>query len=501
MANLIGTETWSPLGQTTQVYKATHDGTGKRLSHIERSFISFTYGGKAIEDFGLIVTSDGEMERSVYANFSDLTETYDVWDGQVYWGSHFETNSLELTLSTDEMTENQLDNFREWFKPGQGKELILSEHPNRAIIARVSESPKLSMIPFEKKVDLKINNHAYETSTTVYRGNITLTFVMDEPYWYAKLNYMPTYVDKVTLESLTLDESNPNKVAALDDKDMRKIILEDGIPYQSLLSREMFLGGNLIVTLSMRVGTEAYIGQSYLGTITSTTPGFAINSVNSAYLFYSGTAPCKPRIQFSMLPVFNDQNYIVRPLNNMLNANAGYSNITIGDRVFKFTTPSILTGYNHALKIFEAQNGKDILSTINIIKESIKEFYSRAWAIACLNTYSLTAIITNDIINDLRGKMRQFIDETTPMTFIIDSETGSATGTFNVKVLDSTNIANASFKPIKENVGDMIRSDYLIIEGRNYLNSDGTISYENCKKITSSEELTNMLVFYKNMYL
>ena len=47
----------------------------------------------------------------------------------------------------------------------------------------------------------------------------------------------------------------------------------------------------------------------------------------------------------------------------------------------------------------------------------------------------------------------------------------------------------------------MVCSDYLTIEGRNYLNSDGAIVPENCHIITSNESLTDVLVFYQNMYL
>jgi hypothetical protein len=60
MANiLVGTEVESNNPTYTQVYSATHKGE-KSLSFMERSFISFTYGGKKIEDFGLIAVTDGE---------------------------------------------------------------------------------------------------------------------------------------------------------------------------------------------------------------------------------------------------------------------------------------------------------------------------------------------------------------------------------------------------------------------------------------------------------
>ena len=37
-----------------QVYSATHSGEGNPLSVLGRHFISFSYGGKKIEDFDLI---------------------------------------------------------------------------------------------------------------------------------------------------------------------------------------------------------------------------------------------------------------------------------------------------------------------------------------------------------------------------------------------------------------------------------------------------------------
>ena len=54
---------------------------------------------------------------------------------------------------------------------------------------------------------------------------------------------------------------------------------------------------------------------------------------------------------------------------------------------------------------------------------------------------------------------------------------------------------------IEENVGDMIRSNYLIIEGRDYLNSNGEIDINNCHQITTNETLKNVWVGYNNMYL
>ena len=490
MANLIGQENFNNLKTKSQVYLATHDGVGNSLPYMHRSFISFTFGGKAIEDFNLIATFDGTMENNLYASFSDSTSTYDVIDGQLYWGTRLEANQLSLKLSTDGMTEKHLDDFREWFSPGIIRELILSEHPNRAIFARVSERPVFSCLPFEQKTSLKISGIEYETSTTLYKGSITLSFVMDEPYWHTKINYMPSFINKKTLEKLENDDTNLNKVEALKDLDMIKIMLEDGIPHQSLLREDMFLGGNILVTSEARIGF-AQIGQTYLGIITTDSNGLTLKSDTPRKLFYCGTAKSLPIIKFSMELKFNDGNYITNPKNKIQNnelLEEEYSYIAIKDKKFKFTTSSILTNYNQAIKIFSLAESFNKAELLQQVRDVINEYYTRAWAIDCINNnFSKEGAI---------NQMRSFFISNL-VTFIINSKTGEAIGEFQIKMRNTQgNLENLS---IKQNVGDMIRSDYLIIEGRDYFNENGEI--EQYHEITTNEELTNMLIFYENMFL
>jgi len=74
--NTISTE------RKSQVFQATHDGEGRLLPSRYRSFISFSFGGKNIEDFNLIACCEGDtMTRRAYAEFEDLTTEYDIMDG------------------------------------------------------------------------------------------------------------------------------------------------------------------------------------------------------------------------------------------------------------------------------------------------------------------------------------------------------------------------------------------------------------------------------------
>ena len=97
-----------PLIETnkrTQVWQATHSEDGNRLPYMHRSFISFSYGGRNIEDFGLIATTVGDrISRNIYADFNNNTTDSNIFDGSIFHSSHYKANSLELTLATDGIT-------------------------------------------------------------------------------------------------------------------------------------------------------------------------------------------------------------------------------------------------------------------------------------------------------------------------------------------------------------------------------------------------------------
>jgi len=79
---LTGQEVETPAVSLSGVYKVTHDGAGNRLPLMYRSFISFTYGGKNIEDFGLIViTENNSIQKDLHASFKDIVSEPETIDG------------------------------------------------------------------------------------------------------------------------------------------------------------------------------------------------------------------------------------------------------------------------------------------------------------------------------------------------------------------------------------------------------------------------------------
>lgn len=498
---LIGNEVWSDEVRRGQVYQATHDGEGNRLPFMNRSFMSFSYGGKYIEDFNLIATLGDRLSKNVYAEFEDSTSDYDTMDGQYYWGTHMNTNTLEFTLSTDYITQVDLDNFKRWFRPGVERELILAEHPNRAIMARVSAPPAISMIPYGEAANIIIEETNYETMTTIYRGDITLSFVMDEPFWYGKLNYMPASINE---KMEIVDANSEGAINTKDNKDCLKIILEDGIPYQTSVNTKTFLGGEFRVVDVPVVGPPdeiaAKVNFAILGgrSITSGIDIFS-SGTDDSYLFYSGTAKSYPTISFDIEPISSSY-YIISPLNKLSSDNE-YSNITLtypNDEfsIFSFTTPSIWTAYNYVIKLIKEFEGQDVLKFKELIRDNVKEQNVRAYTIKQLSTVTNNNGAFNEGWKDsLLNLMNEFLCNNTPAHFIINSKTGEAKGTFHI--LNS----NGEEITIEENIGDMIRSDYLIIDYRNNLDVDGMISSENCTLITSTDNLKDFKIKYQNMYL
>lgn len=509
MAILVGNEVPSPEIKTTQVYKATHEGTDY-LSLRDRSFISFSYGGRNIEDFNIIVVFSGDrLQRAAYAQFEDVTTQYEVIDGQFYWGTHFLNNAIDFGLATDGMTEAELEDFKQWFKPGQIKELILAEHPNRAIWARVATSPVYSVMPFEEKVTKKINGIEYSTSSTIYRGEISLSFVMDEPYWFAKNNIIKTYyLDKNNKFNSMTDRAD-GAMETLSDKDFIKVIFEDNIPHASIKSNGIIFGDE---------------GQT----------GVTVSENESQYFYYPGTATGKPRLTFTVKPHFN-KSYITYPLNtyspkiltNIKGINT-YNTLSLGGATLKFTLPSMLLGYNQAINIISNTKPGEAAEDIRVaLRDNVYDYNARGWAVYVLaamikNNWGIVSHITlgEDFTTKFIKYMSLFITEdgteetAFPITVTIDSKTGEAVGYFTLRVpdvegalpIEELDFSSQSTVILEKNVEDMVRSKYLVIEDHHRINDDGKITINDCSPITTDYPqeyggLTDVKIVYKYEYL
>lgn len=149
-----------------------------------------------------------------------------------------------------------LDEFLFWFRAGEAKELILAEHPGRAIMARVAQPPELSLLPFEYDTTATVSSYTYTTKTTLYKGEITVEFVMDEPHWYSIYNILGRedtirnrYVDE------WYDENTQGYISIFASQDALKILLEDGIPLGSMIDNNMLLGNGAFANVESNPNT------------------------------------------------------------------------------------------------------------------------------------------------------------------------------------------------------------------------------------------------------
>ena len=606
---LVGEETEHPVPSSTQVYKVTHDGN-KRLPFLRRSFISFTYGEDAsgrpvpIEDFNLISTFDGDrLSRQAYASFNDLTSNYDVIHGQFFWGSYYTNNSLTFKLATDEMSQEDLDRFKYWFKAGTVRELVLAEHPNRAIMARVAQPPEIDLLPFEKRVTVRLKDKEFQTSTTVYRGEITLELTMDDPFWYAKQNILGIQDANGNYESEDWVDANGVKASILESEDAIKIIYEDHIPIGSQINVGVFLGGNLYATLNYEpysrvvkeISEEDYqkaqdeitgderLKRAYLiasepvineetgeqeidpatnqpvtktvyymgayvadeetwrqygalvagaqtGSSGSGTQGIPLppGDNNPAYLYYAGTAPSPVKMRFTLKPEFDDACYIITPQSKLFNPDRPYNTITLeatNKHEFKFTLPALWQSYNYVLQIFD---NRDIIRTGNawlIVRETIRDTIRhpavRQWANYVIDqkeNKEKGIIMEEDnvdkIISFLKDGMKAMLIENNnayPAHFTFDGRTGEAIGEFTYKTINGNK--EISETTSVENVGDMVKSSYLILDERNILDSQFRVQpwSENTPQYTYKithdlsrnveDGLEDVHFEFKNMYL
>ena len=550
----------------TQVYRATHGGDEEtnRLPFMNRSFISFSYSDVDgplvyIEDFNLIATfSSDRWESDGYTQFTDLTTDYDNLDGQYYWGSHYKSHSITFNLATDGIDQRQLDNFLNWFRAGVSRELILSEHPNRAQMARVQEPPQLSLLPFKGETTMKISDVERKITTTLYKGEITLTLVMDEPHWYAKDNVLGTKITEMTAggtRTRYVDwwmDANDRQVDIFASQDALKILYEDGIALGSMIENNMLLGNGAYANVENQTisliwsksetennwrteGEGARVEDEENPTRTMGIIAGAIVDVNgngmpslepntNGYFYYAGTAPSPTIISFVLQPDFNSNGYFTAINNSYTNASTPYNTIVIESehiQNLKMTTPNLLTSYNKAVYILEERHDLSLEEMRKLIRDEIRHPAIRKWVSSLLSNDNINVGSDLTASNVATAMKNFFYNENTgtwsPITFSFNSKTGEAIGEFTYReptaALSITGNVISSSRSVGaiEDVGDMLKSNGIYIVDRNHPNAYGKIvrrstfgegrAYSHSVSHNFSQTLTNFQIIYKNMYL
>ena len=585
MGILIGQEIANTGPKRTQVWLATHTGGGERLPLMARSFISFYYDGKWSEDMGVLSVIDGDrMSRPIYGEFEDTTSELKAADGQLYWSTYFTNHTLSFTLATDRITEQELDNIKHWLKPGPARELILAENPNRAIMARISDTPEYNLLPFEEKITKKIAGREYETSTTVYRGDISVTFTMDKPFWYAKCNILDYHRTDGTYQTGYWMNISRNKgqeiVPILTDRDALKVIAEDGTPTFAMMSKseDMFYGVKLLFNTTdnsdeLPIVGKALVGHAILGKLMEQIVqeggyDFYGGTNNKKYFYYPGTAPSAPTIEFTLTPTIDGgdggSNYLIMPNNTYASGTTvPFNTITIEGhqkQILKFTTCSVYTAYNQAIAILKqaVQTQASEAEVRKLLRDNVNHHAVRSWAVHCYDTAKASGdagwgaraynmlyqffklgtpndqTISQNVVTENADTqynreihIHPFLAEIegdpnmalTPAHFSINGETGECIGEFYYQTCvqdENTKEYYYTAQYHKEEVGDMIISNYFTINERNFPTDEGYIgtfeqspTYSHCiyhdwgyhqNGVFMPSPLRNFILLYKNYY-
>lgn len=450
-----------------QVYEATHNGEGIALSMIDKQFISFSYGGKNIEDFGWVrITSGDRIQRAISAAYEDIITDQIGVDGQNFWGYNYKPLQIDITLATDGVEVIQLERLKDWFRPGIERELILSEHGNRAIMARVASVPSYSVLPFENSLTGTLSSYDFTIKTTLYKGEMTISFICDSPFWYSKINMFTA-----------------SEIADLGADTVATWAYEDGTPFSDSIQTNAFFAGEKYATAS-GVGTQ---------------PLSSMSANSTYYLYYCGSAAAKPIITFTH--AINQDNSTKK----LYFRQGSNSTLSIDDNVFEYNIPDFISEINRALdKIDDYVAGDSIEELASDMRDNL--FHSRVrsraaaifegWRTDSSHTYvdATTGQLKSGFAADFKTKIVSNAEGTSfPNKCILtfNSQNGSAL----VKYYQGSSML------WEENSGICVKSKYLLLEGKNYFNSSFAITSDECHKVISNDVLENVTISYNYMYI
>ena len=518
VTKLIGREEASST-KRTQVWQATHERGGNRLPFMHRSFISFKYNNIWCEDMGLIATIDGDRyEKNLYTEFNDITSDSDIIDGQFYWGTHFNGHTLSFTLSTDGIDEAQLGEIKRWLKPGKICPLVLSENPNREILARINETPTFSFLPFEGSVKMPMIGRVYDVKTTLYKGEIKVSFASQEPFWTAKTHLLDYISEDSDSNGGYWTDANDKITSVYSDGDALKIIYEDRIPVVNMIAAENMMFGTEYGVLNKisndvpgdeplvgfaRVGI-AKLGQEINSTAFKNGIEIAAGESNSEYLYYPGTAPSYPYIEFSLRPQFASGNdvppYIINPKNPLpIQGSGSYNTLTLEcltEHNLCFTAPTVYLAYNKAIEILSSADryNNDTVRLYDDLKDQINHWAVREQVFKLLNCYKgqenntswITDTITNlkkiflqtsqdgsDVYYQLRVKIDCQKGETYITTWINNIQKNNNSEPIFTVINNGQNTNAITLQD--EPAGNIIKSNYLVLNERNEVDERGYI--------------------------
>lgn len=150
-------------------------------------FIGFSFDGVHCTEMGFFRTSDGSRYNDdMIPTIQDKTVQTPDGDGMFYFNTYYTQKPFSISIAFDSMTEEQYENFRRVFNGKGVHELIFDERPYKVYHVKVTGTPQLKTICFDKEI----------TSTAVervYKGEGVIGFTAYYPYATTKHKFIEDY--------------------------------------------------------------------------------------------------------------------------------------------------------------------------------------------------------------------------------------------------------------------------------------------------------------------
>ena len=155
-------------------------------------FIGFTFNGVHSSDMGIIRTSDGSrFNENLLPASTDKTVQIPGGDGTYYFGSNYTQRQILISVATDELTETQFRQLKQWLGDKQIHPLVFDEAPYKTYMVKTSSIPTLKFICFDNIT----KNNSEMVVNRVYKGEGSLQFIAYFPFARCTKKYLSEYTD------------------------------------------------------------------------------------------------------------------------------------------------------------------------------------------------------------------------------------------------------------------------------------------------------------------
>lgn len=155
-------------------------------------FIGFTFNGVHSSDMGIIRTSDGSrFNENLLPASTDKTVQIPGGDGTYYFGSNYTQRQIPISIATDELTETQFRQLKQWLGDKQIHPLVFDEAPYKTYMVKISSIPTLKFICFDNIT----KNNGEMIVNRVYKGEGSLQFIAYFPFARCTKKYLSEYTN------------------------------------------------------------------------------------------------------------------------------------------------------------------------------------------------------------------------------------------------------------------------------------------------------------------